>query len=304
VTTLIQILRPILSWARINPLALLEGVSKASITWAARSQGLERLIQKTAQIEPDISDQETSGQDTFNSYWELKRRALQAFQCEMMLKATDLEKANEITVVDIGDSSGRHMKYLSQLTQDSRKINALSVNLDPRAIKRIEARGGRAVLVRAEELRLEQPVDLFTTFQMVEHLHNPSIFFRRLANRPEPSRLLVTVPYLRASRLGLHYIRSGIEETLFAEDVHLFELSPEDWKLLMKFSGWKPIFERTYFQYPQHVPFLSRFLRLFWRRFDYEGFWGVILEKDLKLSNQYKDWPGEQQNTRPGEAAP
>jgi hypothetical protein len=301
---LTYILRPILTWVHINPLALLERVSKFSVKWASWQQNLQSLSEKITNIEPDISDQETSGMDTFNDYWDLKRRTLQAFQCQMMLESLKVEKSATLKVVDIGDSSGRHMKYLRELTKNERQVQALSVNLDPRAIKRIEARGGKALLCRAEDLTLNEPVHLFTTFQMVEHLHNPSIFFRRLALRQDQSRLLVTVPYLRNSRVGLHYVRSPNNQNQYAEDVHVFELSPEDWKLLMRFAGWKPVFEKIYYQYPKNIPVVSALLRLFWKRFDYEGFWGVLLEKDTKLSHQYKDWPGENSTDTLGEVYP
>jgi hypothetical protein len=71
--------------------------------------------------------------------------------------------------------------------------------------------------------------------------------------------------------------------------VHIFELSPEDWKPLLLHSGWRVVHQETYFQYPR-LPLLERPLAWFWRWYDYEGFWGVILEKDMTFADCYKDW--------------
>ena len=270
-----------------------ERLSGYSIKLAVKSNGYSEILEKLRAIVPDISDQESSEASTFNDYWELKRRALQAFQCDMMLKA--LEKIGggkkEVTVVDIGDSAGTHMLYLKELTKDRFDIKTVSVNLDPRAIKKIEARGLKAMLCRAEELDLgEKKVDLFTSFQMVEHLHNPVIFFRRLAKKSSCDRMVVTVPYLKKSRVGLHHTRHGVVRPFFAEDEHIFELCPQDWALLILHAGWRVKHSEIYYQYPRRIPLVSPLLSWFWKNTDYEGFWGAVIEKDTTLSDCYQDW--------------
>jgi len=108
-------------------------------------------------------------------------------------------------------------------------VDTVGVNLDPRAIKKITARGQKAILCRAEELDLgDKSVDLFTSFEMVEHLHNPAIFFKRLAKRPGCEKLVITVPYLKQSRVGLYHARRDSSKDIYAEDEHIFELSPQD----------------------------------------------------------------------------
>ncbi|MEK7846841.1 MAG: methyltransferase domain-containing protein, partial [Nitrospinota bacterium] len=192
---------------------------------------------------------------------------------------------------DIGDSAGTHMLYLKELTKGKFEIDTISVNLDPRAIKKIEARGLKAVLCRAEELDLgEKKVDLFTSFEMVEHLHNPAIFFRRIAKKSPCNRMVITVPYLKDSRVGLHHIRNKNGKIIFAEDEHIFELSPEDWVLLLLHSGWRVVHSEIYYQYPRRMPIMSQVFSWYWRNTDYEGFWGAILEKDTTLSDYYQDW--------------
>ncbi|MBI4833588.1 MAG: methyltransferase domain-containing protein [Planctomycetes bacterium] len=268
-----------------------EKICRVSIKLAMAQSNLVNLVERLRRIEPDISMQELSETPYFNGYIELKRRSLQAFQCSLMLKIINDFASRDLTVVDIGDSAGTHMLYLRELTKDKFNLDTISVNLDPRAIEKIKARGLKAMLCRAEELDLgEQRVDLFASFEMVEHLHNPAIFFRRLAKKTPCNKLLITVPYLRQSRVGLHHVRHNIAKKITAEEEHIFELSPEDWTLLIKHSGWKVIYSKIYYQYPRNFPFISQLFAKYWRRFDYEGFWGAILEKDTTFTDNYQDW--------------
>lgn len=285
------ILKKILITFGFNITNIIQGLSKWSIKLALTENGLNKLVEKLRKIAPDISDQESSVKDTFNDYWEFKRRCLQAFQCSEMIKALNHQPSAKLTVVDIGDSAGTHMLYLKELTKDRFDIDTISVNLDPRAIEKIKARRLKAILCRAEDLDLGQKqIDLFTSFQMIEHLHNPVIFFRRLAKRAKCNRIVITVPYLKNSRVGLHHIRNRSDKMISAEEEHIFELSPEDWTLLLLHSGWKIICSKIYYQYPQNWPFISQFLAIFWRLTDFEGFWGAILEKDSTFSDCYQDW--------------
>lgn len=276
----------------ITPEKIYQGLSYRSLKWAIKQQKLNKMLIRLREIEPDISNQEASIiKETFNQYWEFKRRGLQSFQCTLMLKALERFSKRSLTVVDIGDSAGTHMLYLKELTKPKYEIDTVGVNLDPRAIEKIRARGQKAILCRAEELDLSgKHIDMFTSFEMVEHLHNPSIFFRRLARRSACNKMLITVPYLRQSRVGLHNIRHNSKKEVFAEDEHIFELSPSDWELLLLYSGWKVVQTKVYFQYPRKIPIVSSLLAHFWKKFDYEGFWGAILEKDTSFSDCYKDW--------------
>lgn len=286
-----RLFKRFLNFFGIDVKKLFEGISKFSIQLALLQNRQRELLKKLREIVPDISNQEESEKDTFNDYWELKRRSLQAFQCNMMLKAIEDLPAGSLTVVDIGDSAGTHMLYLKALTKGKFDVDTISVNLDQRAIEKIKARGLKAILCRAEELDLEEKkVDLFTSFQMVEHLHNPAIFFRRLAKKSLCDRMVVTVPYLKKSRVGLHHLRHGQHKKVFAEDVHIFELNPEDWTLLIRHAGWNVVYSQVYYQYPRRIPLLFSPLSLFWKSMDFEGFWGAILVKDTEFSNLYLDW--------------
>jgi 2-polyprenyl-3-methyl-5-hydroxy-6-metoxy-1,4-benzoquinol methylase len=115
-------------------------------------------------------------------------------------------------------------------------------------------------------------VDLFTSFEMVEHLHDPIRFFHRLAKKPKCDKMLVTVPYVKSSRAGLHHIREGSRAPAVAEGTHILELSPEDWTLLMLHAGWRVIYQKIYYQYPRRWPILSQIWGYYWRNLDFEGF--------------------------------
>ena len=71
---------------------------------------------------------------------------------------------------------------------------------------------------------------------------------------------------------------------------HIFELSPKDWQLLLRHAGWTVVCDQILYQYAFNVPVISRLLARFWRRRDFEGFWGAILRRDLSISDCYLDW--------------
>lgn len=284
-----KIIKRFLKYCGTSPEKVIHWLGSISLRMAVREQKTKGLIERLRDIVPDITQQEESEKGQFNPYLEIKRRSLQAFQCRLMLDALKGSPAKRITVVDIGDSCGTHMLYLKSL-RETGGVDTISVNLDIRAIKKIEARGLKAILCRAEELRLDSPVDLATSFEMVEHLHNPAIFFRRMAKQAVFSRMVITVPYMRNSRVGLHHLRAGNKNPLHAEDEHIFELSPGDWELLLKHSGWKVVKSEVYYQYPRSIFGLRRLWVTFWKAFDFEGFWGAVLERDTQFSDLYLDW--------------
>jgi len=285
------IVKKFLTSLGIKPAAAVERIGQWSIGRALAQSGLNAMTARLEAIVPDISGQ-YSREEEHGDYWQIKVRGLHAFQTALMLKALEETTSGDLTVVDIGDSAGTHMLYLANLAGDGRKLETISVNLDPRAVAKIAAKGLKAILCRAEDLDLgpERAVDLFTSFEMVEHLHNPAIFFRRLAKKSRGNLMAITVPYLKKSRVGLYHIRNPSHARIFAEDEHIFELSPQDWTLLLLHSGWKVARSEVYYQYPRKIPILSLILACFWRHVDYEGFWGAILEKDTSLSDLYQDW--------------
>jgi len=269
-----------------------------SLNSASKEQGLTDLKVKLEKIIPDLSEQYTSFKIQGN-YIVNKLRSLHAFQVQLAQEAVsmlDSKKQKNPTLVDIGDSSGAHLRYLQELAGGG-NIRAISVNLDPVAVEKVRKKGFKAIESRAELLHehpdFEGNADIFLSYEMVEHLLDPTSFLHAMATKSECDYFVVTIPYLHRSRVGLHHIRNidkPQDRACNAETTHIFELSPDDWDLLFRFSGWKIVKSVRYTQYPKNRLNPISILRYLWRRFDFDGFYGVILEKDDSISKQYQDW--------------
>ncbi len=267
-----------------------------SIEQAVREQGFSQLVYRLEEIVPDISHQHSTFKlDTL--YLTKKIRGLHAFQISLVQKAINILKRNlkdDLTIADIGDSAGTHIQYIKSLF-NYQNIRTISINLDPEAVKRIKEKGFKAICARAEEIgeKYNVTADIFLCFETLEHLMNPAEFLHKLS-KTNCDLLVITVPYLKESRIGLHQIRNLTIQNLprkkimSAETTHIFELSPEDLQLLFKFAGWSVVFERIYLQYPR-----KHWLRISkncWRMLDFEGSYGVILKKDSTWNELYTDW--------------
>ena len=145
------------------------------------------------------------------------------------------------------------------------------------------------MLIRAEELHKHNIfADIFLCFEVLEHMMNPCRFLYDLSSKTNVKYMIVTVPYLKNSRVGLKHIRRNRKEIVYAENTHIFELSPGDWKLITKHAGWEIVMKKIYFQYPKKSFF--RLTKCLWRNFDFEGFYGMILKRDNSWSSLYMDW--------------
>lgn len=255
---------------------------------ALREQGLLEMHARLLQIVPDIRQQYSSfALDT--EYLNLKVRGMHAFQISLVQRALSLlkiEASSQFTVVDVGDSSGTHVQYIRSLYENSR---SLSVNLDREVVERIRRKGLEALHARAEDVALlGLTPDIFLSFQTLEHLVSPISFLRSLSAGAPCRALVVTVPYLGRSRVGLDYIRASERTGASPERVHVFELSREDWILIFQFSGWRVLHDQTYLQYPRRGPL--RPMKAYWKATDFEGFYGAILGQDDSWSKLY-GWP-------------
>lgn len=257
-----------------------------SLRKAIEQQNLERLITELERIVPDLSDQySTIKVDT--EFTRTNVRGLHAFQISLVNSVIDHFK--KPMIADIGDSAGTHLQYILGLHAKGREIKCLSVNLDKEAIEKIKKKGLNAIQARAEDLhRHGVDADIFLCFEVLEHLMNPFQFLHALSEKTSARYLIITVPYMERSRVGLHHIRRNVHETVNAENTHIFEFCPEDWKIIIKHSGWDIVKDRIYLQYPK-----AGFLRItkpLWKKYDFEGFLGLILKKDNTWSSQYNDW--------------
>lgn len=280
---------------------LLEKLQLWSLSKAQAEQGLTPWCERLRRAVPAIDDQYT-GFAVDTPLLEAKLRGQHAFQIKLLLKAVERVAQRRsgtklLTLVDIGDSSGTHLRYLAALLKEDpnlsvRSFETLSVNLDPVAVKKIKDKGFKALHCRAEELvqRHRVHADLFFTLETIEHLHDPAGFLNSLSKHGSADILAATVPYMALSRVGLHHIRQDRREPISPERTHIFELCPFDWKLLFAHAGWKVVEESLYRQYPRFSP-ASPVLREFWKRYDFEGFYGVILERDRAWADCYRDEP-------------
>ena len=210
--------KKILSAIGVDPGQVYRRLGIWSLLRAAKEQKLLITLEQLRLVVPDISKQESWEDSDFNDYLEIKRRLLHAYQVRTMARLLDALDTHHVRVVDIGDSAGTHCLYFKQVFKDTHEVSTLSINLDPRAIEKIKERGLPALLKRAEEITpndLGGEVDVFTSFEMIEHLHNPVLFFRRLANSSTGRQLFFTVPFLRKSRVGMHHIRNAFLKDVF-----------------------------------------------------------------------------------------
>jgi len=260
----------------------------ASIRAAVKEQGLENKYKSLSEIVPDISTQ-YSGFEINTPYLITNVRSMHAFQISLVERAIQCLKIGgdeAMTVVDIGDSAGTHLQYLQALYKG---IRALSVNIDNNAVEKIKGKGLEAIQARAEELELYSVnADIFLSFEMLEHLSDPINFLKKLSVSSQCKVFIVTVPYLKRSRIGLHHIRGRGSSMVSAENTHVFELSPNDWKLIFMHTGWSVCYDKIYLQYPKYG--LLRLTKGIWQKIDFEGFYGAVLVRDNTYSKLYKDW--------------
>lgn len=283
--------------ARLRP--LLERIQIVSLKSAVREQDLNDLSLLLEKAVPDLTNQYSTFKiDT--EYLRLKVRSQHAFQMKLALKAINLlnERSQylageKVSIVDIGDSSGAHLQYLKYILEnnisfDRFSFKFLSVNLDPIAVSKIQQKGMEAILCKAEALFDEYNIkaDLIISYEMIEHLCDPVTFLEGMSKSAQESYFVVTVPYITQSRVGLHHIRHKQHRSVYPEDTHIFELSPMDWKLIFLHSGWEVIEELIYRQYPRKS--LLWVMKPFWKRYDFEGFYGVILRRNHRWSDCYK----------------
>ena len=254
-----------------------------SLKAAGREQGLTKTAERLAQLGGVEEQYTTHRLDTDYLRWKVLLQ--NAFQVRFAAPALPRDGG---LVVDIGDSSGRHVQALKALYPECR-ARFLSANLDPVAVEKIRAKGLEAVSARAEELAARGlEAEVFLLFETLEHLPNPFAFLHDLSAKSRCRRLVLTVPWVRRSRLGLHHIRQGLRAPVGAEKVHLLELAPEDLRLLFAFTGWKVEREEIYRQYPSAPPLSAA--RHAWRRLDFEGFYGASLSRDDSWASLYESW--------------
>jgi hypothetical protein len=293
-----SLLKNILKLLGLDPTIVYVRFLSRVIKSAINEQGLNNRCDELREVIPDLRQQYTYSDDVtdyYESYFEIKMRGLHAAQVNWTLKAVEyIYKLDEekVSIADVGDSSGAHIKYFKTLIDNNLIGDCMSINIDPVAVEKIKNDGGYAIEMRAEELHTKDIFpDLFVSFQMVEHLTDPLRFLHNIAEKGHSEYFLISVPYRKNSRFGGTEMRTNTELTkqpMTPESVHIHEYSPNDWLLLAKFAGYVPIFTDNYWQSPRKNIF--RIASPIFRHVDFEGFFVMFLKKDLTLSNRYSGW--------------
>lgn len=276
-------------------MSLSESILYQSLLASAKENNLINIIQRLEQIRPDLSNHYSNTEYEAKNCFQIKKlRHLHSFQVRLALKSIDLYQSLNSAkplIVDIGDSSGSHYLYIKAYL-DERKYDFdwISANLDPIAVEKTTKKGIPSLNCRAEEIHKEGLIpNICLSFEMLEHLFDPIRFLHDMSTKSSVNYYCITIPYLKQSRVGLHHIRKNQNQNkVYAENVHIFELSSSDWDLIFKFSGWKIVHSEIYLQYPKYGP--MRITQPLWKYWDFEGFYGVILEKDHTHLDRYQDW--------------
>lgn len=261
-----------------------------SIRRASKEQKLVELVTQLRSFVPNVTHQYTT-HNIDSSYLENKVRALHALQVHIASYAIDQLDTSRVTIVDIGDSAGTHLEYLSKLYPN--KINPYSVNRDPIAVKKIAKKGIKAINGRAEDLSShpdfnELSIEILLLFETLEHLFDP-IGFLDTIHSAECKYFAITIPYVKKSRVGFSQIRNKNDQRkITPENTHIFELSPDDWEIIFKFTGWEVVYRKIYRQYPAWSRVF--FLNYLWRVFDFEGFYGVVLKANHTNKKYLQAW--------------
>jgi len=284
-------------------LQIIKNIAKKSLVLSLRVVRNENIafINKLENILPSLKDQtnfQNNDDEEDSEYLQHKKRNLHAFQLEFTLdkiKEFKIENnINKVSLVDIGDSSGNHLIQLQAL--DKNIDSVASVNLDIKAIEKIRKKGIKVYHCRAEKLLENHNVraNFFISYQMVEHLTDPVRFLYSISESKKEGvsacdRFIISVPYQKQSRVGFWHMRFSDRKTMRnAEDVHIFELSPKDWRLLAEFSGWEVVSDKIYYQYPKwHWLYFTKYL---WKKIDFEGFYIMELKINNEWSKLYESW--------------
>ncbi len=160
------------------------------------------------------------------------------------------------------------------------------------AVEKIRSKGLDAICADALSLG-DQGIhyDIVSAFETLEHLPDPIGFLSRI-RKVTNERLVISVPFIKRSRVGLAYIldkwpvKWPESKKPTVENTHIFELCPLDWKKIFLHTGWKIADEWKLMIYPLYSP--SRLiLQPFWRFVSFDGFWFVSLCKDSEYSSRY-----------------
>ncbi len=265
---------------------IIDPISISAVREIANSEAeLKEIWEYSFKIFPDFSQHYTVPVDSKEV--EQRIRLLMAAETMFVKKAID-EIKGKCSYADVGDSDGA-IRLLLNKYYTTEELSYVGINLQNSAVKKIRSKGLNAICADALSLANQGiHYDVVSVFETLEHLQDPIGFLNNI-RKVTNSRLIVSVPFIRQSRISLAYLfnkRWPVDKIPTIENTHIFELSPSDWRKLFLHTGWKVDREWKLMMFPYHR--LSRLiLQPFWKFISFEGFWFASLRKDDEYSSKY-----------------
>jgi len=183
--------------------------------------------------------------------YRLKRKLTYAFAFRLLNKY--LTQRHDLQILEIGTGSGFFLEFAKESFPNSRFSG---VEYDERLLAESALRAPHASLIQgnAENFSFEKGrYDLVVSFQVIEHLYNPSSMLENVRTHLKPGGIfLVTTPNL--SGLGARVMK---ERWHGYRDDHVALKGMEEWNQLIASHGFISLYSgSTFFS---GVPFLNKF---------------------------------------------
>ena len=221
---------------------------------------------------------------------EARIRFLVAAECAFVERAIAdvVARTGHCTFADVGDSDGS-VRVVMEEVFGRESLATTGINLQPTVVRRMQDMGLDAICEDAIEVgKRGVRYNVVSLFETLEHLPDPIGFLKAIGAVVE-DRLVLSVPYVRQSRMGLRYLDvnwpAGDAPTI--ENVHIFELCPVDLRRLFRHCGWRVEREAVFKQFPTWSP-VGWVLSVYWRLSSFEGFYFVSLIKDDTDASRYQ----------------
>lgn len=241
------------------------------------------------EVLPDLTDHYATVKADAES--QLRLRLLLCAQALFMHKAFVrlLKEGNPAgSWVDVGDSDGAARQLFIRGFPEAMGIKTFGVNFEQEAVDLIRSKGLAAECMNAMDLhKAGIGCDLVSVFETLEHLPDPVGFLESMRG-VVGKRLIISVPLIVSSRVGLKYLsnRWEIHKIPSYSNNHVFELSPCDWQKLFNHTGWAIEDEWKVRQFPRSGP-LNWMMSYAWRKIGFEGYWFISLKKDDSFSHRF-----------------
>jgi SAM-dependent methyltransferase len=174
-------------------------------------------------------------------FYRIKRRLTYAFAFRLLKKY--LSRRQNLDILEIGTGSGFFLDFAREVFPNSRFSG---VEYDERLLAETTSRAPHANLIQgnAENFDLGQGVfDLVVSFQVIEHLYNPSAMLENVLTHLKPGGLfLVTTPNL--SGIGARWMK---ESWHGYRDDHVSLKGKVDWDQLIVSHGFEPLYTGSTF---------------------------------------------------------